>query len=267
MQTKSALESIITGHQPQDSGYAVNGDRHLIIASDHNQGVFVALSLSEPYTMETMLGQIFKFVALDLPPADEAADESTLFSEETSIDLPAAEAPDAATGDAPAPTDTPPGLANAGEASSNETPLNETPLNEPATDPLFMPDAPQEAVAAETPAAAGANRIIRHPLLTAAFAEAATVGRVEVKEIRLAAHQATGTHVHPGPVVGLVTQGAILFQVDGEPPRTIAAGEAFYEPAGARIMHFDATDAPATFVAFYLLRDETQPLIDMLSNA
>jgi hypothetical protein len=37
---------IVTGHQPQDTGYLINGSRHLIIASDHNQGVFLPLDLS-----------------------------------------------------------------------------------------------------------------------------------------------------------------------------------------------------------------------------
>ena len=45
---------LITGHQPQEAGYAVNGDRHIIIASDHNQGVFLPLSLSETYEMDAL---------------------------------------------------------------------------------------------------------------------------------------------------------------------------------------------------------------------
>jgi hypothetical protein len=55
---------LVTGHQPQDAGYAVNGDRHLIIASEHNQGVMLALSLSEQYDMEGLLGGMHKFVSI-----------------------------------------------------------------------------------------------------------------------------------------------------------------------------------------------------------
>ncbi len=55
---------IITGHQPQDMGYAINGKRHLIIASDHNQGVYVPLSLDHEYTMEEVVDRITKFVTL-----------------------------------------------------------------------------------------------------------------------------------------------------------------------------------------------------------
>ncbi len=61
---------LVTGHQPQETGYAVNGDRHLIIASDHNQGVFLPLSLSEKYDMPRLTSRIRKFVSLGFHPDD-----------------------------------------------------------------------------------------------------------------------------------------------------------------------------------------------------
>jgi hypothetical protein len=57
---------IIVGHQPQESGYAVVGDRLLIIASDHNQGVFVSADLGETYDMNKLLENVHKFVAVDV---------------------------------------------------------------------------------------------------------------------------------------------------------------------------------------------------------
>ncbi|HLL87790.1 MAG TPA: metallophosphoesterase, partial [Tepidisphaeraceae bacterium] len=57
---------VVTGHQPQEMGYLVNGDRSLIIASDHNQGVFLPLDLSERYEMEQLEQRLVKFVSLDL---------------------------------------------------------------------------------------------------------------------------------------------------------------------------------------------------------
>jgi hypothetical protein len=60
---------VITGHQPQDSGYATNGDQHLIIASDHNQGVFLPIDLDKPYQMPDLIDRIQKFVAIDFDPA------------------------------------------------------------------------------------------------------------------------------------------------------------------------------------------------------
>jgi len=58
---------VITGHQPQETGFAANGDKHLIIASDHNQGVFLPLDLSLQYTMTDLVERVQKFVALDAP--------------------------------------------------------------------------------------------------------------------------------------------------------------------------------------------------------
>jgi hypothetical protein len=58
---------VVTGHQPQDTGFLANGDKHLIIASDHNQGVFLPLDLSVQYTMDELVGRLQKFVALDFP--------------------------------------------------------------------------------------------------------------------------------------------------------------------------------------------------------
>ncbi|MGA2442384.1 MAG: hypothetical protein ABSH08_15630 [Tepidisphaeraceae bacterium] len=57
---------LVTGHQPQETGYGVNGEQHLILASDHNQGVFLPLDLDKPYDMPGLLRRIRKFAALDV---------------------------------------------------------------------------------------------------------------------------------------------------------------------------------------------------------
>lgn len=67
---KVGAKLLICGHQPQESGYAVVGDRLLIIASDHNQGVFVTADLSAEYDMDRLVEQVHKFVALDVAGAD-----------------------------------------------------------------------------------------------------------------------------------------------------------------------------------------------------
>ena len=63
---KVGAKILIAGHQPQESGYAVVGDRLLIIASDHNQGVFVTADLSDDYDMDRLVERVQKFVALDV---------------------------------------------------------------------------------------------------------------------------------------------------------------------------------------------------------
>ncbi|MGI5501337.1 cupin domain-containing protein [Lentzea sp. CA-135723] len=58
-------------------------------------------------------------------------------------------------------------------------------------------------------------------------------------------------HRHPGPVYGYVVEGAILFQLEGQPERTLKAGEAFFEPGGD-VIHLKGAN---------LLADEESALI------
>jgi quercetin dioxygenase-like cupin family protein len=110
--------------------------------------------------------------------------------------------------------------------------------------------------------------INRQSLLTAALAADTTVERVEVVRVELAPGQAAGLHRHPCAVVGQVTSGVIRFQVESQPPVTLRAGDAFHEPAQARIPHFDnaSDDEPVVFVAFYLLPPGEDRLIEMLDR-
>ncbi|MEL7237598.1 MAG: metallophosphoesterase family protein [Planctomycetota bacterium] len=56
---------IVTGHQPQESGYLRNGDRHLIIASDHARGVFLKLPLENKLDMDAVERGIHRFLEVD----------------------------------------------------------------------------------------------------------------------------------------------------------------------------------------------------------
>jgi len=69
-------------------------------------------------------------------------------------------------------------------------------------------------------------------------------------------------------VVGVVTEGSFLFQPEGEPARTLKAGDGFFEPAGTKILHFDnaSATAGATIVAFYLTDKSSTPLIEPLAK-
>jgi quercetin dioxygenase-like cupin family protein len=109
-------------------------------------------------------------------------------------------------------------------------------------------------------------RIVRTRLLAAALEGQPSTARVEVARIELEPGQQTGRHRHPCTVVGYVAAGTIRFQVAGKTEVVLRAGDAFHEPAGAPIAHFDnASDAePATFIAFYLLPPGEDRLIEML---
>ena len=63
-------------------------------------------------------------------------------------------------------------------------------------------------------------------------------------------------HRHPGgPAFGYVLEGEMLFELQGDAPRVITAGEAFWEPGGDVIHFSDAnnrTDGPLRFVVTML---------------
>ena len=51
----------------------------------------------------------------------------------------------------------------------------------------------------------------------------------------------TPPHRHSGPVFGYVLEGELVYELEGDPERVIAAGEAFWEPGGDRI-HYQAAN-------------------------
>lgn len=55
----------------------------------------------------------------------------------------------------------------------------------------------------------------------------AVVARVEV-----AAGAHAGRHTHPGDEISYVLDGQVELLIDGQPPRTVKAGESFVVPAG-----------------------------------
>lgn len=108
--------------------------------------------------------------------------------------------------------------------------------------------------------------IQRKQLLVATLG-ARNVTTVDVRQIRLEPGQQPGRHLHPCPVLGYIIEGTALYQVEGEPAKTLPAGSAFCEPAEVVIAEFrNASDSlPMIFVAFYLLNGE-QNLIQMFDS-
>lgn len=51
-------------------------------------------------------------------------------------------------------------------------------------------------------------------------------------------------HRHSGPVFGYVLEGTIRFELEGEAPRDITAGEAFWEPGGD-VVHYQIANLEA----------------------
>lgn len=72
-QTEAALTTLrelldvdyfLCGHQPQETGYDILHGRMLILASDHNHGVFLPLDLARPVTLESLTRSIRPFAAI-----------------------------------------------------------------------------------------------------------------------------------------------------------------------------------------------------------
>ncbi|MEQ4210366.1 cupin domain-containing protein [Actinopolymorpha sp. B9G3] len=58
-------------------------------------------------------------------------------------------------------------------------------------------------------------------------------------------------HRHSGPVFGYMLEGEMLFELEGEAPYPVKAGEAFWEPGGA-VIHYTISN---------LLADRTSRLV------
>lgn len=82
----------------------------------------------------------------------------------------------------------------------------------------------------------------------------AVVARVEV-----AAGARAGRHTHPGDEISYLLEGEVELLVDGQPPRTIKAGESFVVPAGIVHDAHNASAASARLVGVYVV-EKGKPL-------
>ena len=76
-------------------------------------------------------------------------------------------------------------------------------------------------------------------------------------------------HKHPGgPAFGYVIEGEMLFELEGEPPRVVRAGEAFWEPGGDVIHYSDGNnrdDMRCRFVATMLCVPD-EPMLTLVDD-
>ena len=76
-------------------------------------------------------------------------------------------------------------------------------------------------------------------------------------------------HRHPGgPAFGYVLEGEMVFELEGEAPRVIKAGEAFWEPGGDAI-HFqdgnNRTDIPLRYLVTMMMA-AGQPMLVIVDD-
>jgi len=76
-------------------------------------------------------------------------------------------------------------------------------------------------------------------------------------------------HRHPGgPAFGYVLEGEMVFELEGEAPRVLQAGEAFWEPGGDVIHYRDGNnrdDVPVRFTAT-MICDPNQPMLVLVDD-
>lgn len=63
-------------------------------------------------------------------------------------------------------------------------------------------------------------------------------------EVTYAPGQVSASHQHPGPTFGYVVKGSIKWAIDGQPAKTLTAGQTFFEPLGS--VHSTSANASTT---------------------
>ena len=78
----------------------------------------------------------------------------------------------------------------------------------------------------------------------------------------------TPPHRHSGPAFGYVLDGEMVFELEGQPPRVLRAGEAFWEPGGDVIHYQDGNnrdDIPVRFTVT-MLCEPGKPMLTFVDD-
>src|SRR3712207_2176704 len=73
----------------------------------------------------------------------------------------------------------------------------------------------------------------------------------------------SGWHTHPGEEVGWIAAGTVEMLVDGQPPRTLAAGQGFLIPPGVAHNARDLGPAGGRMLSTYLVEVD-RPLVTLV---
>lgn len=113
---------------------------------------------------------------------------------------------------------------------------------------------PLAALIAITLASAAAAATIAPQLLLDVDFAPRDIAKVDIGDFHFLPGQKAPIHTHAAPAIGYVSKGTIYYQVEGQPAQILKAGDAFFEPVGPRILHFDNASATqeAVFTDFNL---------------
>jgi quercetin dioxygenase-like cupin family protein len=78
----------------------------------------------------------------------------------------------------------------------------------------------------------------------------------------------TPPHRHSGPAFGYVLEGEMLFELEGEAPRVVKAGETFWEPGGDVIHYSDGNARDDVRVRFLvtMLCEPGKPMLTLVED-
>lgn len=155
------------------------------------------------------------------------------------------------------------GLAKEAGVTSNDFPSrpSTTPKEFTMSTRTVLSIAATASIAAALPVIAHAGEAPVRTLLTQKF-DARPVSQVEIGDFHFLPGQLAPKHTHVAPVFGYVSKGSIYYQVEGQEPVILKTGDAFYEPVGPNILHFDnaSKTEEAVFTDFNFER-EGEPFI------
>ena len=80
-----------------------------------------------------------------------------------------------------------------------------------------------------------------------------------VAKVEVAPGSRAGRHTHPGDEISYVSEGEVDLLVDGQPPRTIKAGESFVVPAGVIHDAHNASSGTVKLIGVYVV-EKGKPL-------
>jgi len=121
---------------------------------------------------------------------------------------------------------------------------------------LFSQNALAQAAAPQpaAPQASGLSRTLVGKADVSVPGREAVVARVEV-----APGSRAGRHTHPGDEISYISEGEVDLLIDGQPPRTLQAGETFVVPAGVIHDAHNASNGTVKLIGVYVV-EKVKPL-------
>jgi quercetin dioxygenase-like cupin family protein len=125
------------------------------------------------------------------------------------------------------------------------------------------PDEADTAISVENMLVAGNTKVTDQLSVTAPPIPHGAHAMVQLVELP-PADAGVDPHRHSGPVFGYMLEGRMLFELEGEAPREIVAGQAFWEPGGD-VVHYQMRNLDANGWTRFIAVCICAPGVDMIT--